>query len=279
MMRVVVLAPISTSLYSRIVVHTLARDSGVEVTGIVVRTPWTLNRISSEFRRDGVRLIKKVFNKWLLVNAAYSDFQGESLQTMAKKIDLPGKNLNDLARNWNIPLITVADHNDRRSQSFLEKYSPDVIVFTGGGIIRSRILDIPRIGILNCHTGLLPDYRGMDVIEWAVLENFNPNHHIGLTLHFMDKGVDSGSILLKQFVELKTGDTFESIRLRMEPMMVSLILEGIRGLQDGALKEKMQKNAEGRQYFIMHPRLRAKANQRLKDYHFKENQQDIISPK
>ena len=61
--------------------------------------------------------------------------------------------------------------------------------------------------------------------------------------------------------------------------MVSLILEGIRGLQDGALKEKMQKNAEGRQYFIMHPRLRVKANQRLKDYHFKENQQDIISPK
>ena len=49
MMRVVVLAPISTSLYSRIVVHTLARDSGVEVTGIVVRTPWTLNRIRGIF--------------------------------------------------------------------------------------------------------------------------------------------------------------------------------------------------------------------------------------
>ena len=43
------------------------------------------------------------------------------------------------------------------------------VIFTGGGILGQPLLETARVGILNCHAGILPKYRGMDVIEWPVL--------------------------------------------------------------------------------------------------------------
>ena len=79
----------------------------------------------------------------------------------------------------------------------------------------------------------------------------------------MDRGVDTGPILLQQKVELKKEDTFERIRRRMEPMMVKLIIKGVRDLRDGTLHSKPQNPEDGQQYYVMHPRLQAVARIRL----------------
>jgi len=262
-MKVVILSPIGNSLYSLNTTHLLAQQKDVQVTGIVVRTPWNLARFRSEFKRDGVRLLRKVLNKWLLSEKPL-DFDGdETLLSQSEQIHLQEKTLGELAKIRDIPILTVSDHNQPESQIFLENAAPDLIVFTGGGLIRENILRIPRLGVLNCHSGWLPKYRGMDVIEWVVLEAGQRKPEVGISLHFMDRGVDTGPILLRQKMELKKGDTFERIRQRIEPMMVKLIIEGVCGLRDKTLQPKPQRPGDGRQFFVMHPRLQAVAGNRL----------------
>jgi methionyl-tRNA formyltransferase len=262
-MRVAILAPIGTSLYSRLVAQLLHMEQGVELTDVIVRTPWTLKRIRSEWRRDGGRLLRKAFRKLVLKERAYGD-RPETIVQLARQHSLPGRNLYELADACGFRIHTVIDHNDSVSVEALKNSRPDVIVFTGGGLIRQPVLDIPRLGVLNCHMGVLPKYRGMDVVEWPLLAGDGQSSpELGLTVHFMDRGVDTGPILLERRFSIEAGETFARIRERMEPMMVELMLETVRGLRDEQLSPIAQEADDGLQYFVMHARLFKQAEHRL----------------
>lgn len=268
MMRVALLAPIANSLYSRLVAHLTASERDVELVAIVVRTPWSAGRIKSEFRRDGARLIAKVRTK-LLVGEENPVGGGadsrESIAALAKRMGLSAGSLKDFTAERQIPYLKVADHNAPAAIHALRATAPDLIAFTGGGMIRRELLEIPRIGIMNCHAGILPQYRGMDVVEWPAAEGGLDEPGLGLTLHLMEFGLDTGPILLQKRIALRSGDSFVSIRQRMAPQMVTLMLEGIRGLRDGAIEPKPQELRAGRQYYVMHPRVLAHAARRLNE--------------
>ncbi|MCR4414983.1 MAG: hypothetical protein NUV77_21400, partial [Thermoguttaceae bacterium] len=170
MIRVAVLAPIRTSLYSRLVVHLSSIEPGVKVVAVLVRTPWTLARVTGELRRDGGRLLWKAYRKLVLRERAYDD-PAETIYAMARRVNLPGRSLGDLSAAEGFRLAVVKDHNDQTAQRILRDAQPDLVAFTGGGLIRPEVLRIPRIGVLNCHLGLLPRYRGMDVVEWPFVEH------------------------------------------------------------------------------------------------------------
>ncbi len=262
-MRLAILAPTQHSLYSRLVTHLAAQEPGIEVVTILVRSLWSLERLRGELRRDGPRLVDKVHRKLILGEKSYPRDDTETMAALARSVRLPSRTMKDLARRLHVPLVTVRDLNDPKGEAALAKAQPDLIAFTGGGLIRENILGLARLGVLNCHSGILPRYRGMDVVEWAALEAKETRAEIGLTLHFMDRGVDTGPILLQSRAELRPGDTLAAIRTRLEPAMVTLMLDGIRGLRDGSLKRTPQAPEAGRQYFIMHPRLKAVAAERL----------------
>jgi folate-dependent phosphoribosylglycinamide formyltransferase PurN len=265
MMRVAILAPIANSLYSRLVAHLAAAEPNIELVAIVVRTPWNLNRIKGEFRRDGARLIHKVRTKLVIREDAAAQEAPESIGAFAQRVGLGSDSLEAFAAKRQIPYVQAADHNAPSVLEALRKAAPDVIAFTGGGLIRNPLLAIPRHGILNCHCGLLPLYRGMDVVEWPAAEGRFDDPGIGLTLHFMDNGLDTGPILLCKPIELRMGDTFESIRERVPEMQVNMILDGLRGLRDGSIQPQPQEASAGRQYFVMHPRIRSYAVKRLRE--------------
>lgn len=262
-MRLAVLAPTPSSLYSRLVTHLAAREVGIEVVLIVVHSIFSPRRLRSEIRRDGPRLIEKIYRKLLLGERAYPPDTTDTLLGLAIQSGLTARTLRELARRDRIPLLTAGDLNGRRARVALQAAQPDVIAFTGGGLIRSALLSVPRLGILNCHMGILPEFRGMDVVEWAVIEAGEESPRIGLTLHLMDRGVDTGPILLHHRLELRSGDTLETIRRRLEPQMVKLMLQGICGLRDGSIAPRIQSESAGRQYYVMHPRLQTAASARL----------------
>ena len=265
-MKVVILAPIPTSLYARLVTHLLAQEEGIDVAGIVVRTPWDLKRILSEFKRDGARLFNKFIQKIILREKRYKSIEKITLRALSESMNLPSGSLKSLAHRYKIPLLVVRNLNQSQSQRFLGRLKPDVIAFTGGGLIRSNILSIPRLGILNCHTGLLPQFRGMDVVEWTAAEGEIGHVGFGVTLHLMDKGLDTGPILLRKKMEAKPGDTFHSIRTRLEVQMVKMMVAGVRGLRDRKLKPIPQNLNRGKQYFVMHPRMAEFAEKKLRTY-------------
>jgi methionyl-tRNA formyltransferase len=266
LIRLAVLSPIANSLYSRLVAHLAAAEPEVQVVAIVTRTPWSLNRIRSEFRRDGARLIGKVRRKLVVGEENATVESKNSIGAMARGVGLRDASLGAFAARLNIPYIKAVDHNEPRVLAALREAAPDLVAFTGGGMIRKDLLSIPRLGILNCHCGILPLYRGMDVVEWPATEGRLHDIGIGMTLHFMNEGLDTGPILLRRRIELERGCSFDTIRERIGPEMVNLMLEGIRGLRDGTIETETQALSDGRQYYVMHPRIYEFATKQVRKF-------------
>lgn len=263
MTRVVILAPIDNSPFSRSVAALCQQESGIELAGIICRRVLNLTRLRSELRRDGIRLARKAWRKLVLGAADDSAAGEEGFHDIASRAGVTGQPLTDFARQHGIPFHNAKDHNDPEAISALESMRPDVVAFTGGGIIRKPLLEAAGQGIFNTHMGLLPAYRGMDVVEWPILEGRDQHPDLNVTLHFMDRGIDTGPIVRTQRVSIHPGDSMERLRKRFEPAMVSLMLEGIRLVRDDALPLRSQAEAEGRQYYVMHPRLYTETRQRL----------------
>ncbi len=70
------------------------------------------------------------------------------------------------------------------------------------------MLEMPTLGTLNAHPGLLPRYRGVDVVAWAVL-NGDP---VGVSVHLVDAGIDTGRICRTRELPIHRGDTLEEVK-------------------------------------------------------------------
>lgn len=263
-MKVVVLSPVNNSLYSKLVLKLCHEEPGVEVAGIVVRRILNLNRVRSELKRDGVRLVRKAWKKLVLGGDVRDSSAGETgFYELARDQGVGQVSVSRLAKELGVPCLRVGDHNDADSVRFLERVKPDVVAFTGGGLIRQSLLEASGRGIFNAHMGVLPAYRGMDVVEWPLVEEQSGTIGIGVTLHFMARGVDTGPIALIERVSIRPGDSMERLRKRFEPAMLGAMLKGIRAARDGTLDLKAQRAEEGRQYFVMHPRFYEIARKKL----------------
>lgn len=102
-------------------------------------------------------------------------------------------------------LLTEVPHiNHPDVVELARRLQPDVIAVFGTSLIRGPLLDMGRIGIMNLHGGLSPEYRGADCTFWA-LYNGEPEK-VGCTLHFIDPGIDTGRLIAHVCPEVHAGD-------------------------------------------------------------------------
>ena len=258
--RVVVFCPNPYSLYTSTVTELLLRQN-VEVLAIVVKK-FSLARFRQEFARDGKRLLRKIYNKLVLREGAYQPRSFETIVSFRKKNQIAVKSINDFTKRG-VKIQTCFDLNDEPVLHLLESLKPDLVVFTGGGIVREKILKAAGHGVLNCHMGKLPLYRGMDVVEWPLLQNDPDN--LGFTVHFMDNGIDTGDILYVESVEINPEiDSIKMLREKYEPLMTQALVKTTIAFLEGKITRQKQAIADGQQYFIMHDRLLEIANANLK---------------
>ena len=172
------------------------------------------------------------------------------------------RGLRDVARAYGFPVVTCGDQNSSRALAQLKEWSPQLAIFTGGNILRDDLLGIPRLGVLNSHLALLPEIRGMSSPEWSLLTGVC----VGITIHYMDSGLDTGPILLRrEFTGVGECDSLTDLRNRMIAEGIELIAEAVAGLDRGILAAVPQAEREtDRQFFVMHERLKAVAARRLK---------------
>ena len=128
-----------------------------------------------------------------------------------------------------------------REQEFVEilrGYNPDVIIVVAfGQIIPESILEIPKYGCVNIHGSLLPKYRGAAPIQWAVLDG---EKETGVTTMLMDKGIDTGDILLKRVINLAEDETAGSLFDKLMVLGAETILETLEGLENGSITPEKQ---------------------------------------
>jgi methionyl-tRNA formyltransferase len=98
-----------------------------------------------------------------------------------------------IARRRNLPLHISYDVMSNDTIDYINRQKPDVIVTLFHQILRSKVIKIPRLGVVNIHPGILPDFRGIQPYFWELMEGFGKS---GATLHFIeDETVDTGKIL------------------------------------------------------------------------------------
>jgi methionyl-tRNA formyltransferase len=167
------------------------------------------------------------------------------------------RSLREVARTYGFPVVTCSDQNSLRAVAQLKQWSPDLAIFSGGDILRDEVLKVPRLGILNSHLALLPEIRGMSSPEWSLLCEVP----LGITIHFMDTGVDTGPILLRrEFAGADGCESLADLRNKMIADGIELIAEAVAGLDRGTISAAAQVDREkDRQFFVMHDRLKAVA--------------------
>jgi methionyl-tRNA formyltransferase len=109
--------------------------------------------------------------------------------------------------------------------------APDVIVVMAYGQILPRsVLEIPRIACLNLHASLLPRHRGAAPIQAAIAVG---DRESGITVMYMDEGLDTGDIMLQSRLEIATEETGGSLHDRLARIAPSALEEALRQLQEG----------------------------------------------
>jgi hypothetical protein len=101
-------------------------------------------------------------------------------------------------------VVEVPHVNDDRVVALAQRLKPDIIAVFGTSLIRGPLLKMGRLGMVNLHGGLSPEYRGADCTFWA-LYNGEPEK-VGCTLHYIDAGIDTGKLIAHVSPAVKRGD-------------------------------------------------------------------------
>ena len=119
-------------------------------------------------------------------------------------------------------------------RDWIKKLQPDFFVVVAfGHIISEDILQLPRLGTINIHASLLPKYRGPAPIQWAIVKG---ESETGITTMLMDKGIDTGDILLSQKEPIFPEDTAASLHDRLSVCGADLLIKTLQAYASEAIK-------------------------------------------
>jgi len=146
-----------------------------------------------------------------------------------------------------IPTIEVDDINSAEVISFVKEHAPDVIAVCGTGIIRPKVFTLPPLGTINIHCGITPEYRSADTIFWALYNN-EPDK-IGVTIHFVDKGVDTGGIIFQETVEVTGSDDIATINAKCIRRGAELMDRALGEIESGTVSTVVKEGVKSKAYY------------------------------
>lgn len=140
--------------------------------------------------------------------------------------------------------IEVFQPETLKNEAFLDelkRLNPELIVVVAyGKILPEYILNFPRYGCINIHASLLPKYRGAGPIQWSVI---NGETKTGVTSMLMEKGLDTGDMLIKGEVKIGEYETASELHDRLMIEGARVLLETVNGLEKGSLVPEKQDDA------------------------------------
>ena len=129
----------------------------------------------------------------------------------------------------------------RNNIEFIDKIkslNPDVIcVVAYGKILPKEILNIPKLGCINVHGSLLPKYRGAAPIQWAVL---NGDKETGITTMYMDEGMDTGDMILKEKIEIGEHETTGELWEKLSKVGGKLLVKTLKQIENKTAPREKQ---------------------------------------
>lgn len=157
----------------------------------------------------------------------------------------PPASISELARRHNLPLLRSPSPNRKEFRERVRELKPDLVISSQGFLLKKEFLGIAPLGCLNRHAALLPKYRGIYPIFWAMLHD---EREIGVSVHFMNEKYDEGRIIVQHRVPVEEHDTFFSLYDKVIALTPVIFLEAVRRVKDGEIPE-IPNRAEDGSYF------------------------------
>lgn len=133
-----------------------------------------------------------------------------------------------------IPVFQPEKLRNPEAVAEIEKAKPDMIVVAAfGQILPKSVLSLPKYGCINVHASLLPAYRGAAPIQWAILDG---QKETGVTIMYMNEGLDTGDILLQKAIPIADDETGGSLHDRLAELGAEALTEALPKILDGSLK-------------------------------------------
>lgn len=172
--------------------------------------------LAKRIRRDGVLAVA---NQTLLI--LYRRLMERRRDTRAVKEIFTEKPY-EYIENGNVDVLEVDDVNSSEVCDFILSKSPSLVVVSGTALLKRNVLESAKGRIINLHPGFAPQYRGRYGAFWPIF-NKEPEL-VGATIHFVDEGIDTGRILVKQRVAFDPKDTLKAITYKQQKVGVELLI-------------------------------------------------------
>jgi methionyl-tRNA formyltransferase len=174
----------------------------------------------------------EVLARHLLARVLLRRYEHEARPLVARLFDRDGR---PPVMPSGVPHIATHDVNAPEVTRFIRDCAPDIVLVNGTNLLREPLLALlPQIplGIINLHTGLSPYSRGGNCNLYMLLEG-HPEK-VGVTVHHIDRGIDSGDIIFTSQVSMEPEDSMEMIDARSFHLGIDLLLRAAHQLQQGS---------------------------------------------
>lgn len=184
----------------------------------------------------------------LLIMGPWSFFQS-SVRTLIFKLKMKlnkmglakSPSIAAYANKNNIPTQYITTPNSKKFRTYLETLDLDIIINQSQNIIKKELLNIPKIGVLNRHNALLPKNRGRLTPFWVV---FKGEKETGVSIHFVEEGIDSGDIIVQKRFKVEKRDGFNSVVKKNYTIASKAMVEAIDLLEKGQTEFQLNEDSE-----------------------------------
>lgn len=142
----------------------------------------------------------------------------------------------------NIPVMQPEKINEKEVIESIKSYGADIIVVAAyGQILSEEILNMPKYGCINVHGSLLPKLRGAAPIQYSII---NGDEKTGITIMYMEKGLDSGDMISKAECEISKDDTYDTLTEKLAEIGAELLISTIKDIENGTAIRTPQNQEE-----------------------------------
>ncbi len=148
----------------------------------------------------------------------------------------------ELASDNDIPIELSNNINSQEFINNIKKYYADLFVsMSFDQIFKSEIINLPQYKTINCHAGKLPFYRGRNILNWVLI---NDEKEFGITVHYIDEGIDTGDIILQDVYPITEQDDYGTLLIRAYDGCAELLYKAIKTIQYSEVKSIRQSDID-----------------------------------
>jgi methionyl-tRNA formyltransferase len=149
-----------------------------------------------------------------------------------------------------VPTVVVASVNDVAARDFVRSQAPDLVAVCGTSVLKPETFTLAPKGAINIHTGITPEYRSADPIFWALYRG--EPEKVGVTIHFVDRGIDTGAIIYQEAVPVYADDSLSSISARCVRRGAELYSQALSDIANGVVRTIDRSGAPNRAHLSVH---------------------------